>query len=156
MDIKEIGACGAVACGVFVFGGYGLNDVLSNELKDVADVSFADRSAYMESVVAEFADAFDTYYLDTGTFVYEGRSAFSAKAHRAAFVEVVSHDSPVPEAEKAKLQSMWLDDRFCSQAEMTMFTDQGWTYTFTLNGMGDDAILDVTCKPEGLIERDIS
>ena len=151
MDIKEIGATGVVVIGGAVYGltQLGLNDVLSEDMKHISEVSLADRPEYMESITTEFAENFGAYSVDTGTYVYAGLSEFSSKPNKGQFVELVVQDTPVPKKEMKKMKQKLEHNAFCAQAEMTMFTDKGWNYKFTLKDSTGLKIADIHCKAKG-------
>jgi len=87
MDIKEWGAGGVIVVGGAVYGftQMGLNDVLSDDLRHITEVSQQERPAYMDSVVAEFAEAFQVYQVETETYAYAGISNFSAAPASGTF-----------------------------------------------------------------------
>ncbi|NNC36237.1 MAG: hypothetical protein HKO02_02175 [Hyphomonadaceae bacterium] len=149
MDIKEIGACGVVVIGGAVYGisQYGLNDVLSEEIRHISEVSVQDRPAYMERIVGEFAEAFETYYIETETYAYVGISKFTTAPGSGTFVETVTQDEPVPKKEIKGLKASMNEMDFCNQEEMTMFTNGGWTYSFTMQDSKGSRVFAVDCKP---------
>jgi len=158
MDIKEAGAVGVFVVGGAVYGisQYGLNDVLSEEMRPIAEVSLQERPAYMEQVTAEFKEAFDSYGLETETYTYVGLSAFSTSPSTGTFVEVVTQDSPVPPKEIKGLKEVMDASMFCDQDEMTMFTDKGWGYSFTMQDSNKRTVYAIECKPLSLKLRPVS
>ena len=150
MDIKEIGACGFVVIGGTVFGvsQMGLGAALSEDLKPYHEVSNLERADYMNSVVGEFTETFQTYLVQTGTYDYVGTSKFSIDPDRGLFVEVVSQDEKVPDAELAGIIERVSQDTFCEQEEMKMFTDNGWNYSFTIKHAKTRKITRVICQPK--------
>jgi len=149
MDIKEIGACSFVVIGGTVFGvsQMGLGAALSEDLKPYHEVTNQEREAYMNSVVGEFRETFETYLVQTETYNYIGQSKFSIDPTRGLFVEVVSQDEKVPNEELGKVKAQVTQDTFCAQEEMTMFTDNGWNYSFTLKHAKTRKITTVICQP---------
>jgi len=148
MDIKELGAGGFIIIGGAVFGltQMGLNDVLSEDLKHISEISQAERPDYMDTITAEFAENFGAYSVDTGTYVYAGLSRFSSEPSRGRFVELVTQDTAVPKNEIKKLHAQLEAKTFCEQDEMTMFTNQGWSYKFTLKDSTGRKIADIHCE----------
>ena len=149
MNLKELGIGGVIVVGGAAYGisQYGLNDVLSEEIRPYSTVSEQERPAYMASVVSEFTEAFSTYAVETPTYVYVGYSKFTTSPSNGTFVEVVSQEDRVPENEIKGIRAEMDASSFCQQAEMTMFTDNGWRYRFTLQDSSGRNIYKVTCKP---------
>jgi len=149
MDIKELGACGVFVVGGTVYGisQLGLNDVLSEDLRHISEVTFQERPAYMDTVVAEFTDAFATYGVETETYTYVGNSNFSTLPAMGTFVEVVRQDSPVPKRAVKGIKKQMELANFCDQGEMTMFTEKGWTYRFSMEDSNGLKVFAVVCKP---------
>lgn len=149
MDIKEIGACGVFVVGGVVYGvsQYGLNDVLSEELVHISEVSRQERPAYMDKVVAEFDTAFDNYGVETESYTFVGESHFSTAPSSGTFTEVVRQDTAVPKKEIKALRAVMVEGDFCAQEEMTMFTEKGWTYSFSMTDTKGQKIFAVNCAP---------
>jgi len=150
MDIKELGACGVVVIGGTVFGvsKMGLGAALSEDLKAYHEVANVDRADYMNSVVVEFRETFETYIVQTETYDYVGKSTFSVDPLRGLFVEVVSQDEKIPSEELGGIKARVTQETFCAQDEMTMFTDNGWNYSFTLKHAKTQKITTVICQPK--------
>ena len=148
MEIKEWGV-GALFVGGAAYGiaQYGLNDVLSEDLKHITEVTLEQRPAYMDQVVAEFTEAFATYGVQTETYMYEGFSNFTTSPRDGAFVEVVRQDSPVPQKEISGIRAVLEEADFCQQDEMTMFTENGWTYRFFMEDSQGRRVYSVVCLP---------
>ena len=150
MELKEVGLAGVfVVGGAVAFGSVGLNDVLSEDLRHVAEVPSAERAAYMEDVVAEFAEAFDSFGVETDTYVVGGWSEFSAEPASATFVEVVRAEHEVPPEAWRELRAYWAETAFCEDAEATMFTDQGWSYSFSFRNANGRVMVSSECRPDG-------
>lgn len=148
MDLKDYGIGAVVVIGGVVYGisSGGLQDALTSEMRNVTEVTYEDRAEYMDEIVVEFADMFETYIVQTETYDYVGYSAFSTAPSQAMFVEVVTSDEPVPNAEFRDVRAN-VEYMFCEQDEMRMFTDKGWSYSFTMkDGDGRD-IFDTVCRP---------
>ena len=147
MDIKEIGTGAVLVIGGVAYGvsSGGLADALSSDVKHVTQVAYEDRAEYMNDIVEDFTETFDVYIVQTETYDLVGHSKFSASATKATFVEVVQPDDLVPKEElkgiKAKLRT-----GFCEQEEMTMFTEKGWNYSFTLKNADGRKIQSVSCR----------
>lgn len=149
MDMKEIGACGILVVGGAAYGisQFGLNDVLSEDLRHFGEVSAQERPAYMEQVVDEFKENFDMYTTESETYVYVGSSNFMTAPASGKFVEIVTQDEPVPAEEIKGIKASMVEMNFCAQDEMTMFTDQGWIYSFTMQDSRGTSIFSIKCKP---------
>lgn len=149
MEIKEkiIGALfvGGAAYGV---SQYGLNDVLSEDMRHITSISAEERPAYMEQVVTEFTQAFSTYSIESETYLYEGFSKFTTSPADGTFVEIVTQDSPVPQKEISGLRTEMDNMNFCAQAEMTMFTENGWTYRFSMQDKNGQRVFSIVCQAE--------
>jgi len=149
MNIKEIGTCGFFVIGGAVYGvtQLGLNDALSEDLRPFAEVSHEERPAYMDQVTAEFGEAFDSYVVQTETYVYAGLSEFTTAPGSGTFLEVVRQDEPVPQEEIQGLRDFMNAADFCGQDEMTMFTENGWTYSFSMRDSNGRDVYSVVCSP---------
>ena len=149
MNLKELGIGGVIVVGGAAYGisQYGLNDVLSEELRYYSNVSIDERPGYMESVVAEFTEVFSTYGVETPSYTYVGVSNFTTSPSNGTFVEVVVQEEKVPEGEIKGIRAQMEVSDFCQQAEMTMFTEKGWSYRFTLQDGSGRNIFKATCKP---------
>lgn len=149
MDIKEIGACGVFVVGGAVYGvsQFGLNDVLSEDLVHISEISRQERPAYMDKVVAEFDDAFEMYGVQTETYTFVGASHFSTAPSSGTFTEIVRQDTAVPRKEIKALRDVMAENDFCAQNEMTMFTENGWTYSFSMKDSKGQKIFAVNCAP---------
>jgi len=150
MDLKEFGSAGVLVIGGAVYGisQYGLNDVLSEELRHISEVSAQERPAYMNTVIAEFDEAFDAYGVETSTgYTFAGLSEFSTLSGSGTFVETVTQDSPVPPEEMKAVKKTMEDAGFCEQDEMTMFTDNGWKYRFSMKDSNGRKVYAVVCEP---------
>jgi len=149
MDIKEIGICGVVVVGGAIYGisQVGLGEALSEELRAYHEVPAAERAEYMQTVVNEFSGHFDTYFIQTPTYVYMGHSTFSSQPLRGLFDEVVSQEETVPRGELPAIKAQLSQGVFCAQDEMTMFTDKGWQYRFKLKDGNGRLIATVICNP---------
>lgn len=150
MDLKEIGICGVVVVGGTVYGisQGGLGDALSEDLRAYHEVSQAERPEYMQSVVDEFDETFDTYIIETENFTYVGHSVFSAKPAQGVFDEVVSHEEKIPRDALKDIKAQMKPDAFCAQDEMVMFTDKGWNYRFKLKDDRGRIIATVICNAQ--------
>jgi len=150
VELKEIGACACVVIGgvAYSVSSGGLKDALSSDIRNVNEFSYEERSEYMNEVISEFSALFESYIVQTETFDYVGVSHFSASPSNATFVEVVTSQESVPRDEVPKIQ-VQAGTGFCEQDEMTMFTENGWNYQFTLtDGDGRD-VFAVVCQPVG-------
>lgn len=149
MDVKEMGACGVIVVGGAVFGisQMGLNDVLSEDLKHISEVTRQERPAYMDTIVAEFTEAFDIYQVQTDNYSFVGYSKFSTAPSSGTFIEVVRQDSPVPKSADKGIKAFMAEQNFCRQDEMTMFADNGWTYKFSMRDSKGRKIFTIDCKP---------
>ena len=87
MDIKEIGACGVFVVGGAVYGisQFGLNDVLSEDLKHITEVTREDRPDYMDSIVVEFKNNLSSYGVETESYTFVGPSNFSTLPANGVF-----------------------------------------------------------------------
>ena len=150
MDIKELGVCGVVVIGGTVFGvsKMGLGAALSEDLKAYHEVASEDRADYMGSIVVEFRDSFDTYIVQTESYDYVGTSTFSFDPELGLFVEVVKQDDTVPSSALPEIRKRLTKEAFCAQDEMTMFTENGWNYSFTLKHKKTRNITTVICQPK--------
>lgn len=101
----------------------------------------------MNTVVGEFRETFETYLVQTENYDYVGSSTFSVDPERGLFVEVVNHDQNVPKSSLADIKAQVSEEIFCAQDEMTMFTDNGWNYSFTLKHAKTRKIITVICQP---------
>jgi len=99
---------------------------------------------YMNDIVATFSQSFDAYIVQIETYDYVGHSKFSASPSNAMFVEVVASDEPVPTDAIGGLNQR-LEAGFCAQEEMTMFTENGWNYNFTLQDSTGRRIFTTVC-----------
>ena len=149
MELKEIGGVTVLVIGGAVYGisQYGLNDVLSEELRHISTVSATERPAYMLDVVEEFSEAFQIYSVETETYLYVGYSDFKTSPATGTFVEFIRSEEPVPQAEIKGIQTAMDKDSFCEQAEMKMFTDQGWAYRFSMADSTGRQIFTAHCRP---------
>lgn len=152
MDIKEIGVGGVFLIGgvAYGFSQYGLNSVLTEDLKYMSEVSQAERPAYMETIITEFQNNFETYAIEMEAYLYVGSSKFTASPQQGAFIENVTSQSPVPKNEMANLRKLLKEpiykDHFCGQEEMTMFTDKGWNYRFIVKDSNGREISRIHCN----------
>jgi len=148
MDIKEWGLGGVVLVGGAMYGisQFGLNDVLSEDLSYISDVTRQERPAYMASIVSEFSEAFETYSVESETYIFVGQSKFSTSPSNGTFVEVVTQEKPVPSEEVKGLKSAMHTADFCAQEEMTMFTEKGWSYRFKMKDSKGRQIFAITCR----------
>ena len=150
MEIQEWLVGGAFVVGGVVYGAsqVSLGDVLSDDLRHISEVSLEERPAYMDSVVKEFQANFSEYAIPVSEdTAYIGLSTFSASAKYGEFKEVVNQQEKVP-SKHVKLIATTLDQAsFCEQAEMTMFTDQGWSYEFSIRNSNGSHIHSITCTP---------
>ena len=149
MDIKEWGATGVLVVGGAVYGisQYGLNDVMSEDLRHISEVSAQERPAYMDGVVAEFREAFDSYAVETETYIFVGMSEFSTAPVDGGFIEVVTQEEPVPYEEIKGIAAQMEVNGFCAQDEMTMFTSKGWTYRFSMKDSKNRQVYAIVCEP---------
>ncbi len=147
MDIKEIGACAVVVIGgvSYAISSGGLKDALTDDVRPVTSVAYEDRADYMSDIVAKFTQSFDAYIVQIETYDYVGHSKFSASPSSAMFVEVVASDEPVPSEAIGGLNKR-LETEFCAQEEMTMFTEKGWHYSFTLQDSTGRRIFTTVCR----------
>jgi len=109
---------------------------------------YQERAAYMESIVVEFRETFDTYIIQIEDYDYLGQSTFSVDPTRGLFVEVVNQDEKIPKAAIPTIKSRVAQDTFCAQDEMKMFTDNGWNYSFTLKHAKTQKVTTVICQPK--------
>lgn len=72
------------------------------------------------------------------------------------FVEVVKQDTPVPRKEVKLIREKMEASDFCNQDEMTMFTEKGWTYRFSMKDSQGANVFAVVCKPNVPVLRGIS
>ena len=149
MDLKEMGVCGVVVIGGAVYGisQVGLGDALSEDLRAYHEVPAEERAIYMQSVVAEFSDAFDTYMIETETYNYVGQSTFSSQPLRGLFDEVVSQKETIPKKDLPAIKERLTQHSFCSQDEMMMFTNKGWNYRFKLKDGSGRTVTTIICQP---------
>ena len=134
MDIKELATGGVVVVGGVIYGisQIGLGEALSEEIRPISEVSYEERPAYMDKIVGEFAETFSSYIIETENYTYVGYSNFSASPINATFVEVVNQDGTASEKEMNDVK-VWMEaSNFCTQDEMTMFTENGWSYHFSI------------------------
>ena len=147
MDIKEIGAGAVVVIGgvAYTMSQGGLADALTEDVKHISDISYEDRSAYMTTIVDDFSENFSNYIIQSETFDFVGYSSFSASPQQGSFIEVVKSketaDNTQLRATKAKIE----ETDFCEQEEMTMLTDKGWSYHFSLENADGRNFYSVTC-----------
>lgn len=147
MELKEAGICGLFVVGGAVgFGAFGLNDVLSSDLRHINDVSYEERAEYMATVVAEFDEAFDTYNVESEEYYHTGVSTFSHRPASSMFVEHVRLTELASTQQVKEIRVYFDEDLFCQQAEMTMFTEKGWHYEFNLENHNGGVIERVTCR----------
>ena len=147
LGIKEAGAAVVVIAGVaYGVSSGGLKDALSSDIKHVSEVTYEERADYMDGLVGEFSAAFDTYIVQTETYDYVGQSKFSASPTKATFVEVVAPEDAVPTGEFAGIKARMGEASFCATEEMTMFTENGWNYKFTLQDGRGRGLYTVTCQ----------
>ena len=144
-----MGVCGVVVIGGAVYGvsQAGLGDALSEDIRPYHEVSNAERATYMQSIVGEFTEAFDTYIIQTETYDYVGHSTFSTQPDSGLFDEVVSPEKAVPKKELAEIKKRMNPDDFCAQEEMMLFTTKGWQYRFKLKNKDGRTIATVICHP---------
>ena len=149
MDIKEIGTCAVVVIGGIAYGvsSGGLKDALSDDVRHVTEVSNDERPDYMNDVVLQFSETFTNYIVQSESYDYVGISKFSATPSRAMFVEVVTPEERVPEEEIAGIKAQ-TEFEFCEQDEMKMFTDKGWSYSFSLTDGTSRRIFKTICSPD--------
>ena len=152
MDIREIGIGSVVVVGGMAFGfsQYGLDSVLSEDLKHITEVSQAERPAYMETVTTEFQNKFEDYHIQLEAYSYEGLSTFTSSPDHGTFVETISSVAPVPKEEIKNLQKLLNEpvfrEAFCQQSEMVMFTDKGWNYKFMVQDSNGRPISNIRCN----------
>ena len=81
MEIKEAGVCGVIVVGGAIFGiaQGGLGDALSDDIKPYHEVSADERADYMQTIVGQFTESFDTYFIQNENYTYAGNSVFSTK-----------------------------------------------------------------------------
>ncbi len=150
MEITEWLVGGAFVAGGVVYGvsQAGLGDALSEDLRHITEVSQAEMPAYMDSVVKDFQDNFEDYAIPISEdTAYIGKSLFSAAPQYGSFKEVVTQTEKVPSKHVKIMASLLKASNFCEQAEMTMFTDQGWTYEFSVNNSNGSHIHSINCVP---------
>jgi len=151
MDIKELGISGIIVIGGVTYGisQYGLEGALSEELSHISEVSRDDRPAYMDKIVGEFSEAFSSYIVanEDESYYYVGDSRFSTAPANGVFIEVVTPKEAVPRKEIKAIKSKMETGNFCAQDEMTMFTDNGWTYKFTMRDANGSKLFHIDCKP---------
>ncbi|MEM9937820.1 MAG: hypothetical protein AAFZ91_05815 [Pseudomonadota bacterium] len=149
MDIKEIGGCAVLVIGGVTYGiaSGGLKDALDSDIRLVTEVAYEDRAEYMDDVVDQFTAAFETYIVQTETYDYVGYSEFSATPWNATFVETVTSEERIPNQEMSAILRQ-TKVGFCAQEEMTMFTDKGWSYDFSMFDGAGRAIGRISCTPD--------
>ena len=149
MDIKEIGTCAVIVIGgvAYTVSSGGLKDALSDDIRHVSEITYAERADYMNEIVDQFTNTFDVYIVQTENYDYVGHSEFSAAPKKATFLEVVTAEDSVPKSELANIRAKAQTD-FCAQEEMLMFTSKGWKYKFTLKDDQGRNILTNVCKPD--------
>lgn len=151
MDIKEAGVCGVIVVGGAVFGiaQGGLGDALSDDIKPYYEVSQEDRAEYMDSIVSQFTETFDTYFVQTESYTYAGQSTFSTQPSHGLFNEVVRQEEKIPSNEIAEIKARMDPEGFCGQDEMLLFTEKGWQYRFTLKHGNNQTVAMIVCHPTG-------
>lgn len=151
MEMKEMGIGSVVVVGGMVFGfsQYGLNSVLSEDLKHITEVSQAEMPAYMETVTGEFQSNFSTYEIPLETYSYEGLSKFTYSVDDGTFIENVTSEEAVPKEGLKDLKKFLGDanfkEAFCLQDEMAMFTSKGWNYRFMVEDSNGRNISTIRC-----------
>ena len=150
MEIQEWLVCGGFVVGGVVYGAsqVSLGDVLSEDLRHITEVSQEEMPAYMDSVVKEFSENFQEYAIPVSEdTAYVGKSAFSASPKYGAFKEVVTQTEKVPSKHVKVMASLLKQSNFCDQEEMTMFTDKGWNYEFSIKNINGSHIFSINCTP---------
>ena len=149
MDIKEIGAGAVVLIGgvAYTVSEGGLADALNEDVKHITEVSLAERPAYMNGIVNEFSENFSNYIVQTEGYDFVGQSTFSSSPNRGQFVEVVEAQETTDKANLQAVTQRMKDTDFCAQAEMTIFTEKGWSYEFTMKDAQGRKFYAITCSP---------
>lgn len=149
MDIKEIGIGSVVVIGGAAYGisEYGLNDVLKEDLKYVAEVPVAEREAYMKSVTIQFTEFYNGAVYGTDSFNMAGDLTYELKPRKTAFVEVVQSHHEISPQNAAELKAYYSGTWYCEHEESLMFTDKGWTYTTKLKNLNGRTMVVISCKP---------
>ena len=154
MSIREWGTGGAVVVGGVIYGVSqgGLGDALSQDVRHISEVSYEERAEYMEEIVGEFSEAFQSYLVETEDYIFVGESEFRALPAKATFVEVVTEevgeDGPATGPQLSAVKSQMASVDFCGQEEMTMLTEKGWTYHFSMTNSNKRQIYTVFCRPD--------
>lgn len=150
MDIKEIGMGSVVVIGGAIYGisEFGLGDVLQDELRPVAEVPMAERTAYMQSVTTQFTEFYEGALYGTDDFTFAGEYKYELDIKRPAFIEVVQSFDKLSKQQVKDLQDYHSDDWMCDLEDSLLFTDKGWTYTTKLKNIDGRMMVIITCKPE--------
>jgi len=150
MDIKELAVGGVIVIGgvAFTVSQGGLGDALSDDVKHISEVPYNERPAYMSQIVESFSENFSNYIIQTETYNYVGYSTFSMRADQGKFVEVVQSKEQADQKDTQSVKTLMQQSDFCAQDEMTMFTEKGWSYWFTMKDAQGRRIYTITCKPD--------
>lgn len=147
MDIKEIGAGAVVVIGgvAYTFSQGGLADALSEDVRHISEVSYEERPAYMGGIVDSFTESFPNYIIQSESYDFVGNSKFSASPQQGLFVEVVTSQEAADNTQLRATKAQITETNFCDQEEMTMLTDKGWSYKFSLENADGRGFYSVTC-----------
>lgn len=150
MDIKEIGIGSVVVIGGAIYGisEYGLGDVLKDDLKPVAEVSMAEREAYMQSVTTQFTEFYEVALYGTDDFTFAGDFKYDLEPRKATFIEVVQSKNKLSKKQVKELKAYHADNWMCDTEDTLLFTDKGWTYSTKLKNVDGKTMVIVTCRPE--------
>ena len=147
MDLRVIG--GGAAALAFGAGGFtyvSVDEVLSAEVRHVDTVPAAELPAYMDSVVAEMADAFDYYGFETDTYVFVGNIEFKADARTRTFSEDVRSEDAVSAEDRRMIAADIEAWDFCSSQDATLFTDKGYNYSVDFRDGRGTRIHQIKCR----------
>ena len=149
MDIKELGAGAVVLIGgvAYTVSQGGLADALDEDVKYISEVTYEDRPAYMAGIVDQFTENFSNYIVQTENYDFVGLSKFSASYGQGQFVEVVQPEEITDKANIDAVKANFEATDFCAQDEMTMLTDKGWSYKFTVKDAHGRRFYSITCTP---------
>jgi len=147
MDIRELGAGAVVVIGgvAYTVSQGGLADALSEDVKHISEITYEERPAYMSGIIEDFSESFSNYIIQTETFDFVGYSKFSASPEQGSFVEVVQPKEKMENTDIRATKKKIEQSDFCAQQEMTMFTEKGWSYKFTLKTAEGRKFYSVTC-----------
>lgn len=150
MEIQEWLVGGAFVVGGVVYGAseIDLGDVLSEDLRHIAEVSVEERPAYMNSVVEQFSDNFEGYAIAISeTTAYISDANFRAKPRYGAFTNTLNLTEQAPKQHVQLIQRLAAELDYCGLSEMTYFTDKGWTFEMYIKNKNGSQITAINCTP---------